>query len=129
MSGTPLLAAGSRSTVLVLEDNAMLALDLEEMLRDLGAAEILLASSLAEARRHLDAGLTLALLDFALADGTAEGLAAELEARAIPCLFVTGYTDGSGLPAAMRNRPVLAKPFAPPALEDAIAKGLEARPR
>jgi DNA-binding NtrC family response regulator len=112
---------GGLANVLVLEDNAILAIDLEDMLRDLGAKNVRVATTIEAARGHIDTGLTLGLLDFTLGDNvTAEPLAHELEARGIPFLFVTGYCDSQTLPQALRSHPLLAKPFTPDDLQGAI---------
>ena len=114
------LRAGALSRVLVVEDNALVALDLEDMLLAQGAGHVAVATTLEAADSELGQPVTLAILDFTLGTDTTEALAGELERRGIPFLFVTGYSDAATLPVALRTRPMLVKPFDPSTLRAAI---------
>jgi two-component sensor histidine kinase len=94
--------------VLVVEDNAIVALDLQEMLRSLGAGAVTLAGSIDEAQAALEAAtFDLALLDLDLDGESALPIAEALGARSIPFAFATGREAPGGAAGA----PVLAKPF------------------
>ncbi|MEP9347861.1 HWE histidine kinase domain-containing protein [Xanthobacter sp. KR7-225] len=99
-------------TVLVVEDNLIIALGCEATLRELGAKEVLLVSSVADARAHI-AGhrVDLALLDFNLGRETSLPLARELKARAVPVIFTSGYGASLDLPQDQRSAPVVVKPY------------------
>ena len=87
--------------VLVLEDEVLIALDLEQACRDLGAAEVIVARTLDEAETAASAVLDVAVLDIMLAGRSTVEFAAGLSARGIPFVFATGYTDADRLMAAV----------------------------
>lgn len=97
--------------VLVIEDNAIVALDLQEMLRALGAGAVTLAGSIDEAQAALEAAtFDLALLDLDLDGESAMPIAEALAARSIPFAFATGR-EAPRAPDGAAGAPVLAKPF------------------
>jgi len=113
------------SRVLVLEDEAILAFALEDMLVELGcevvgpAMRLGDALSLAENER-LDA----AVLDVNIGGDRSYGVAEELERRGIPFLFATGY----GLEGVELKRPgvrVLSKPYRQRELETELTRLLQ----
>jgi CheY-like chemotaxis protein len=97
--------------VLVVEDNALIADDLTDMLRREGVGEVVVALSAQEARAALEGeGFDLVLLDVALGDGSAESLLPQLGAARV--LLVSGRSV-EDMPAALRGLPLLPKPFLP----------------
>jgi CheY-like chemotaxis protein len=97
--------------VLVVEDEVMIRILLDDMLRELGytiAAEAGGVEEALEAARNLD--FDLAILDVNLNGEPVLPVADALAARGTPFIFATGYGDG-GLPEAYRDRPTLKKPF------------------
>jgi len=106
--------------VLVVEDEGMVAIMLEEMLEDLGCEIAASVPSVARAEEAVrTSGVDLALLDVNLAGETTIDFARRLVRHPIPFVFSTGY-GSAGVPADLRDRPVLMKPFAPMALRAAI---------
>jgi len=106
--------------VLIVEDEPFIAFPLADQLVELGYTIIGPAFSLDEAKRfaatsHID----LALLDPELQGRLADDVANILVRRKIPILLVTGYDEAPA--AAFRDIPLLTKPFAPRALQSAIA--------
>jgi DNA-binding response OmpR family regulator len=98
------------SRILVLEDEALIALDLATTLEDAGWEVIGPAGSLAAARRLLDEGdPDLACLDLNIGSETSHDLARALLARGVPVVFVSGR-DARALPEDLRAVPVLGKP-------------------
>jgi CheY-like chemotaxis protein len=98
--------------VLVVEDSALIAMDLEAILRDAGHTVIGPASSVAEAlllaaSDHVD----VALLDIDLDGQLVTPVAETLRARGIPFAFSTGFERGGAALAAFDGIPVLRKPF------------------
>ena len=113
--------------VLVVEDEFLVAMDIEAMLRDL-ACEVVgpignLASALQAAREER---LDLALLDANLGGEPVTTVAEALIARAVPIVFCTGY-QGENLCSRYPATSTLMKPFQPAdlraALERALANG------
>lgn len=97
--------------VLVVEDDALIAMLIEEVLREHGAV---VCGPLGEPEAALRAAETepcdLALLDIHLGRTSSAGIAQRLRARGVPLAFVTGYGRG-GLPEAFQDAAVLGKPF------------------
>jgi CheY-like chemotaxis protein len=97
--------------VLVVEDEALVGMLLEEMLRELDY-------ELAALSTHLDEALSLARaaqFDFALLDINLNGqysfpVADVIRERGLPFLFATGYGSRI-LTAAYKDVPILQKPF------------------
>ena len=109
--------AGMR--VLVLEDEALVAMLLEEMLADCGCETIGPFAALSEAEAFVAGqpdGADAAIIDVNVAGQPSYPLAARLAAGGIPFAFSTGYDPG-GIPAEWRGRPALSKPFMLPDLE------------
>lgn len=104
--------AVSKPVVLVIEDQALLALHLRSIVRAAGCEVAGPVARLNEALRLADeAPVSAALLDVNLAQGEDSFPAAErLQRRGIPFAFVTAHRDR--LPAAFADAVVIAKPFA-----------------
>jgi CheY-like chemotaxis protein len=98
--------------VLVAEDEAVIALDLEVTLRQLGCVVLPATSSVAGALALLEAERPdVALVDTTLADGSAVPLAKALAAAGIPFAVATGCdADQLGDPA-LCAAPYLGKPY------------------
>ena len=97
-------------TILVVEDEPLIALDIEDALTALGVT-VRLARSIAEARRGLLAvpPPQLVLLDVVLPDGRSFDLAQEILDMGLPLVFLTGYDHG--IPDALNGVTVVDKPF------------------
>lgn len=107
---------------LVLEDEALIALDLEVSLIELGVDEVFIATSVDQALSILAAlPIDFAIVDFNLGVETAEPLLVELEAREIPFVVMTGYPDSRYLGDGTRVWPLLSKPASEAALRDAVS--------
>lgn len=97
--------------VLVVEDEAIVALLLEDMLEDIGCALVDSAASIEEALRVAEkTDAEAAILDVNLGGREIFPVAERLQARGIPLIFATGY-GAAGLPERWRAMPVLGKPF------------------
>lgn len=97
--------------VLVVEDQGLIAMDTEETLRQLGARDIRLAASGAQALEMLsDFRPDLSVLDVNLGNETSEAVAEALIRQQRPFIFMTGYSDQVMLPPQMLNIPVVRKP-------------------
>lgn len=111
--------------ILVVEDEALVAMLLEDELVDAGARVIGPATTVGDALRLVEAaaadgGIDAAVLDIGLEDGTAVPLADRLAARGVPFLFATGYGEDCDT-GGHRGMPVLRKPFHGRQLVDAVA--------
>lgn len=102
-----------RPQLLLLEDELMIALEIQGIIEEAGVATVHIAGN-ADTARSMAAefkGLAGAILDVNLNDGTSLGLAAELRERDIPIAFATGYEPGDDFLARFNDVPLLAKPF------------------
>ncbi|NIX76145.1 response regulator [Microvirga sp. c23x22] len=106
--------------VLILEDDPLIALDLQAILENDGHEVVSVCDSLAEARGHLEDGFDCALLDIDLVDGKSFGVATVLMERHIPFAFVSASHPGE-VPDTLRVASFIAKPFE----EEAILRSLE----
>jgi DNA-binding response OmpR family regulator len=106
------MPAGGRK-VLVVEDEALVAMLVEDALLDAGFQVIGPAATVREAFRLLDGEPPDAVvLDLNLAGETSTPVADALAARGIPYVIATGY-GAAGLPAGHQGATVLAKPYDP----------------
>lgn len=106
----PVLAAGL--TILLVEDQMLIAMDAEAMLIDNGITDIITAASVADALRRIETTLPdVAMLDINLGDDTSAGVAKELTRRGIPFIFATGYNDRSALLPGFEAIPTVRKPY------------------
>jgi DNA-binding response OmpR family regulator len=114
------------TSVLVVEDDALLAYALAGNLRDVGFRVIGPAANLASAKRLLaDNKVDVACLDVRLGEAeTSVPLAHSLAALGIPFVFLTAYPVAY-LPIDMRDRPKLEKPFEPDVLVGRLAELVE----
>jgi DNA-binding response OmpR family regulator len=102
-------------TILLVEDEPLIALDVEDALTALGVT-VRLARSIAEARLSLAAvpAPQLVLLDVVLPDGRSFDLAREILGMGVPLVFLTGYDQG--IPEELNEVMVVDKPFSTDAL-------------
>jgi DNA-binding response OmpR family regulator len=101
--------AGTR--VLLVEDEPLIALDAEDLLRGMGVADVACARSVAEGMSVLDAQtFHVALLDVRLGAESCLPLAERLAASNVPFGFMTGLRDDA-IPEVFKDRPIIAKPF------------------
>ncbi|HSA81760.1 MAG TPA: response regulator [Geminicoccaceae bacterium] len=115
--------------VLVVEDEFLVAMDIEAMLHDLGCEVMGPTGDLENALRIArEETLNLALLDVNIGGEPVTGVAEVLVARAVPIVFCTGY-QGENWCNRYPAVPTLMKPFQPAdlraALERALASGNE----
>ncbi|MGE0664915.1 MAG: HWE histidine kinase domain-containing protein [Sphingomonadales bacterium] len=98
--------------VLVVEDQMLIAMDLESILLAQGAGEVVATSSAADALVRLQGFVPdAAVLDVNLGTGTSEPVADELVRRGIPFAFATGYGDRTIIPERFAAIPVVRKPY------------------
>lgn len=113
--------ADRRLRILIVEDEMLVAMNIEDMLLDLGHEVAGIASRLSPALSLVaESDFDVALLDVNLAGEPSFPVAAALRERGIPFLFATGY-GVRGLSDDFRTSPVLQKPFAEADLGRAIA--------
>jgi CheY-like chemotaxis protein len=105
--------AAHAKRVLIVEDEALVAMLLEDMLDDAGHQVAFCASNIAQALDYIsrEAGsFDFAILDVNLGGEPIFPVAEALAAKDKRFAFATGYGP-AGLPDAWRGRPTLSKPF------------------
>lgn len=111
--------------VLLLEDDALISIDTEDMLLSLGVRQVHVAHSLDAAQAILERErVDVAVLDLVIGQHRAEGFAASLAAARIPIVFASGMRDSASLPEALRAVPTVDKPYTSQALHGALARAL-----
>ena len=110
--------------VLVVEDEFLVAMDIELMLGDLGCHVLGPIGDLPGALRAAqEEALDLALLDVNLAGEPVAPVAEALALRAVPFVFCTGY-QADILPSRYPAAPTLMKPFQVADLRAALERAI-----
>ena len=106
----PTVLAGKR--VLLVEDSLIIALDADDILRRLGAADVFTEGTVRGSIDLLERDPPdIAILDINLGDRDSFPIADKLLALGIPFMFATGYGEQAKLPPQHRARTVLQKPY------------------
>lgn len=97
--------------ILILEDEPLIAMDLEDIVTERCGAQCVLATTAEAGLRRVAEGVDFALLDFNLggAGRTSLEVAADLMRRNVPFCFVSGSL--TRLPDFLRGVPCVSKPF------------------
>jgi CheY-like chemotaxis protein len=99
--------------VLLVEDNAIIAMNTEALLEELGVAQVVVASTVLEALGHAESGqFEFAILDLKL-DGGEDSLpvAARLAELGVRFVFATGFGEEVDLIQSHGAAGVLSKPY------------------
>jgi PAS domain S-box-containing protein len=103
--------AGKR--ILIVEDEPLVAMDLEELLRGAGCQIAATVATIAAAKDAVNAiPCDAALLDANLGGEPVDEIAAALTRKGVPFAFATGHGP-EALPAGFRETPFIGKPFEP----------------
>lgn len=106
-------------TVLLVEDQFLIAMEVEEMLRALGAGEVVSCASVREALAAIERRRPeCAVLDVSLGAENSDAVAQRLRELAVPYIFATGY---DAVPSLEAGVPALRKPYTRAALATALA--------
>ena len=115
------------ATILIVEDDAIIAFDLAETVRGMGHAVCGNAATMDEALiLAADHTPTLALMDIRLAEGD-NGIEVARELRRqrfLPVIFVTAFPDELGKRGLEHLGPVIPKPFTREQIEQAITRAV-----
>lgn len=116
-------ADGAR--ILVVEDEALVAINLESILEDLGYRVVGPVMRMDRLVAIVEAGIDAdaAILDVNIAGAEVFPQAERIARSGIPILFATGY-GRAGLPAAWKDWPVIQKPYTPAEIRDAVRRVL-----
>lgn len=111
--------------VLLVEDEALVAMLLETILEDMGCVPVGPAATVEEGLTMVadPAPLDAALLDVNVAGQLVFPIAEALKARGVPFVFSTGYGQG-GLPDEWRGHPTIQKPFTEADIRNALMQAM-----
>ena len=121
--GEPDTANAQRKRILVVEDSALVAMEVEAALREIGWEVVGPASGLERALDLLDREAPDgAVLDIQLGDEEVYPLADMLRTRSVPFVFATGYDRAATLPERFQHTLTVQKPFDAATLKAAALK-------
>jgi light-regulated signal transduction histidine kinase (bacteriophytochrome) len=108
---------------LIVEDNVIIAMEAEDVLRDLGFEDCQVVGSVLAARALIaEADISFAMLDVNLGNETSEEVADLLYTRGIPFIFASGYGDRSFTTSRFEGVPVITKPYSERDISAAISR-------
>uniref|UniRef100_UPI0025E309C8 response regulator n=1 Tax=uncultured Sphingomonas sp. TaxID=158754 RepID=UPI0025E309C8 len=110
-------------SILVVEDDYMIARDVQEELEGAGAAVVGPVPSVSDALHLIESkAIDAAVLDVNLGQERSFPIAEALEARAIPFLFATGY-NSADIPDEWQRAVIVMKPLRIEAVEQLLEAG------
>ncbi|MBX9801390.1 MAG: response regulator [Caulobacteraceae bacterium] len=111
--------------ILLVEDEALVAMLLETILEDMGCVPVGPAATVGEGLAMVAdaAPLDAALLDVNVGGQLVFPIAEALRARGVPFVFSTGYGEGS-LSETWRGHPTVQKPFTEAAIRNALMQAM-----
>lgn len=111
----------SGKTVLIVEDTALIAVDIESVLDELGAANTVTEGG-GESRSLTEQQFDLAVVDFRAAISLGEAFFAKLQREGVPVVFMMTDPESGGPTDFSGRFEVVQKPFAYEDLCAAIAR-------
>ena len=112
--------------VLIVEDEFLLAMELETLVEGGGCTAVGPASSVGQALALIDGEEPdVALLDVNLKGERATPVAAALQQRGVPYVLITGYSDAQLSEPELRRAPRVDKPVSSRALTRAVKRALD----
>jgi|SRR5688572_18910466 CheY-like chemotaxis protein len=112
-------------SVLLVEDEYLIALDAEQILKELGVAKVEIASTLPRAEeRAAKGGIDIAVLDVNLNGQFSFPFANTLRERGVPVVFASGYELRDRAPAAFEGGVCVTKPYTTERLREALSAAL-----
>lgn len=121
--GTDLIEGLADGIALIVEDNVIIAMEAEDLLRSTGFTDCRVAGSVASAFDVLDTGeVTFAMLDVNLGKETSADVANRLRETGVPFIFASGYGDRTWQNDEFTGIPIVTKPYGERDVRAAIAR-------
>ncbi|MBE7182827.1 MAG: response regulator [Methylobacterium mesophilicum] len=112
--------------VLIVEDELLVAMDIQDSLEAIGLVALGPCASIREAMAALDdARPDCAILDVQLLDGEVFGVADRLASHDVPIIFHSGHADQNALALRYPSARICSKPCAPSVLEREVLRAVE----
>lgn len=115
--------------VLVMEDEFLIAMDVEQLCREHGATAVTIVRQIEDLGENPFEGepFHVAVLDLMLGGVPTTDFASTLSERGIPFVFATGHTDVEARFGTGPDIEVVAKPYGGPDLIAALGRAIERR--
>lgn len=112
--------------VLLVEDEAMIAMSLEELCKEHGATDVFTVGTFDDLGPDVleSRGISTAILDIRLSDNWTDEFARLLQARRIPFIFATGYASSHQVFEAFGGIRIVEKPYKDSDLIDALSQAI-----
>ncbi|MBZ9703926.1 MULTISPECIES: response regulator [unclassified Mesorhizobium] len=109
--------------ILVLEDEFLIAMDVEQLCRDHGADDVVLVRDLAEIDgRQVATQFDAAIVDLMLGGTPTFDFASRLRETGVPFVFASGYSDADEIKVAFPGIRLVSKPYSGEDLVEAVAR-------
>lgn len=109
---------------LIVEDDFLIAVDMEEQLKRLGCREISMANTVEGALLAIEDGVQFVVLDVSLSNEPCTPVAQRLAELGIPFIYFTGYPQDNYSYAHLPSAPWLSKPASEMDLVAAVSAAL-----
>ncbi|RWC04268.1 MAG: response regulator [Mesorhizobium sp.] len=108
--------------ILVLEDEFLIAMDVEQLCRDYGAGDVVVAHDLAEIdRQSIASRFDAAIVDLMLGGTSTLDFASRLHESGVPFVFASGHSDMDEIKVAFPDVRLVTKPYSGDDLVEAVA--------
>ena len=112
----------TQTHILLLEDQMLIAMDIEASLAERGYAAVTTTNSVREALAVLERQRPdVAILDIHLGETTSLPVAEALKRLGVPFIFATGYGEGASIPEGFSDVAIVRKPYDMAAVVAALA--------
>ena len=105
--------------ILIVEDEPLVAMDLEILVTEFVTATVVVKASVAATKQVLHEALDFAFLDVDVTNGKTFEVAQILDGKHVPFVFISGSPQDQ-LPFDLRSAPFIPKPFYPAQIERAL---------
>jgi DNA-binding response OmpR family regulator len=115
--------------ILILEDEFLIAMDVEQLCRDSGAEEVAIMRSLDEFKDSAveQPAFDVAIVDLMLAGVSTLDFARQIRDRGVPLVFASGHSDLQEIAEKFPDIAVVSKPYAGDDLIGAVAAAVADR--
>jgi CheY-like chemotaxis protein len=111
--------------IIVLEDEFLIAMDVEQICRDNGATHVAIVRDLDDIDLETAQSFDAAIVDVMLGGSSTLEFAAGLLDAAIPFVFASGYTDNQELATKFPSVELISKPYSGDDLVGALARAIQ----
>lgn len=113
--------------ILLLEDEFLIAMDVEQICRENGAADVAIVGNLDEIDIQTAGSFDAAIVDVMLGGFSTLEFAEELLAVEVPFVFASGYSSNEELAAKFPDVELITKPYSGDDLVDALIRATQRR--